>query len=142
MEKTKLGISVSLLAAAVCLLGYFGGYVITGLLVGYILLKEENEGLKKLSVKVILVMLVFSVLSTLIGLIPSLENLISSFIQIFDADFYTQFADRVFNFLYNVLSLLKTVVFLLLGYSALTGKTVKIPVLDSLVDGLLDAHMN
>ena len=142
MEKSKLGISVCLLAAVVCLLGFYGGYVITGLVVGYILLKEENVWLKKLSVKVVLVMLVFSLLSTLIGLLPNLENLICSFVQIFTPDFYGSFIDRVFNFLYNVLSILKTVVFLLRGYSALTEKNVTIPVLDDLVNKLLDKHMN
>ena len=50
MEKTKLGISVSLMAAAVYLLGLLSGYTVTILLVGYILLKEEDMWLKKQSV--------------------------------------------------------------------------------------------
>lgn len=134
MEKSKLGISVSLLAAAVCLLGYYGGYVITGLLVGYILLKEENEWLKKLSVTVVVVMLSFSILSTAVSLIPNVLNVGYSFIQIFNGDFYIYFIDRIFNFLSNVLSICKMAVFLLLSYFALTGKDINIPVLDKLLD--------
>ena len=46
MEKTKLGISVALAAAALYFLGLFGGYIITGIAVGYVLLREES--LKKI----------------------------------------------------------------------------------------------
>ena len=46
MEKSKLGIPVTLLAAAAALLGLYGGYVAVIVLVGYVLLVEENEWLK------------------------------------------------------------------------------------------------
>mgnify|MGYP006974627764 CR=1 FL=1 len=49
MEKTKLGISVSLMAAAVYLLGLLSGYTVTILLVGYILLKEEDMQEKQIT---------------------------------------------------------------------------------------------
>ena len=43
MQKTRLGISVGLLGAGVCFLGLVGGYLVTAILAGYILLFEENE---------------------------------------------------------------------------------------------------
>lgn len=141
MTKSKLGISVSLLAAATWLLGYYGGYVITGLAVGYILLKEEDEWLKKMAARTIVMMLAFSVASTVINLIPTALNVIYSFVQIFNADFYIYFIDRIFNFLSTVLSVVKLVVFLGMGFIALTGKEFKIPVLDKWLDKLLSKHM-
>ena len=141
MEKTKLGIPVTLMAAVVCLLSYYGGYIIAGILVGYILLKEENEWLKKLAAKAIVVLLSFSVASTLINLIPTALNVIYSFIRIFNVDFYLYFIDQVFNFLSTVLSVLKMVVFLLMGYNALSCKDLKIPVLDDLLEKLYNKYM-
>ena len=43
MQKTKLGISVGLLGAAIYFMGLFGGYLVAVLLAGYILMFEENE---------------------------------------------------------------------------------------------------
>src|SRR5574344_1340231 len=47
MEKTKLGIPVGLLGAAMLFACYFGGYLVSFVLAGYILLFEENAWLKR-----------------------------------------------------------------------------------------------
>lgn len=138
MEKTKLGISTTLLAAVVCLLGYYAGYVITAIAVGYILLKEENEWLKKMSVKVIALMLVFSILPTLIHLIPNIISLVESLCYLFTEEYFEFNYSGIFNFLSSVVDLLKKVVFLLLGFFALIGKNFKIPVLDDLLDKMMN----
>ena len=137
MERSKFGIPVTLLAAVLCLLGYYGGYVITGILVGYILLKEDSIALKKLSVKVIVAMLCFSVLSTLISLIPSVIGLVESLIRLFNDEFYMGNYYKFFDFFNSIVSLLRTVVFLLLGFHALSGKEFKIPVVDNLLNKYL-----
>jgi len=57
MYKTKLGISVGLMGALFCILGLVSGlsWVILGI-TAYILLREENEWLRRLSIKVLLVL--------------------------------------------------------------------------------------
>ena len=124
MEKTKLGISVALTAVVVTLLGYYGGYVIGGIAIGYVLLQEQNEWLKKHALRVLALMLSFSVASTLLWLIPDVLNLFYSFMELFNVHIYINVVNSCFNFLGNVLSLLKTVVFVLL--SAVAGICVKI----------------
>ena len=143
MEKTKLGIPATLMAAIICLLSYYGGYVIAGVMVGYVLLMEENESLKKLALKVLTILLTFSVINTVLTLIPDVISTIRSLIYVFDEYAYSEEfigagLNRFVNFLSYLLSLVKTVLFLLLGYFSLTGKEFKIPVLDDLFDKLLN----
>jgi hypothetical protein len=134
MEKTKLNISVTLFAAAAALLGLYGGYVITGILVGYALLKEENLWLKKFCVKVLMLMLAFSAISTLIGLVPNILEIFYSFLRIFGVNFYLSFIHNVCNTLQAAFSVLRPVAFILLTVFALLGKDIKIPGVDKFVE--------
>ena len=134
MEKTKLHIPATLLAAFACLLGYYGGYVILGIVVGYVLLAEENAWLKKFCLKILILMLGFSLASTVLNLLPSLLQLMYSFLEIFNVHVYLSFVHNAFNFIGQVLSLAKTLLFLLLGAATLMGKDVKIPGLDSFIE--------
>ena len=140
MEKTKMGISVALMTAICWLLGYYGGYVVTALLVGYILLKEENVALKKSALKVFAVMLLFSLLNTVIYLIPNLLNVLYSFLEIFNVHIYLSFIDRICNFISNVVGIVKLAFFLIMAVLPLTGKEFKVPLVDELLDKLLVQH--
>lgn len=134
MEKTKLNLSVAMVAAAAWLLGLYGGYVITGILIGYVLLKEESQWLKKNCLRVLIVMLTFSVAFTVINLLPNLLELLYSFLRIFKVNIYLDFVHSIFNLLYSAVSFIKTVVFLLMAVAAALNKDFKIPVLDPFVE--------
>lgn len=134
MQKTKLGISVTLMAAALYFLGLYGGYVITGVLVGYILLKEEDTGLKKEAVRVLLLMLLFSLVGTALNLVPNILSIFSGLLEIINVHYYFSFFHNVFGVFSSVLSLLKTVAFVALGLAAVFGKSVKLPVIDPLIE--------
>ena len=138
MQKTRLGISVPLMGLIVCLCGMFAGYTVAILVAGYKLLAEENIWLRKTAAKVIALMLAFSVLSAIVGLIPDVWGVIENFIGIFKEYFYVSFIDRIFNFLSSVVSLARFFVFALLSYKALTQGTIKVPV----VDTILNKHFN
>ena len=137
MNKTKLGISVGLMAALLWLLGYFAGYTVIAIAVGYVLLVEENGWLKKQALRVIGLMLLFSLVSVVINAIPSLLELWYSIRNL--ADKYTHYEDvhKVFNLLSNILSLVKTWTFVIMGVLMLFGKNFKVPVVDSLIDKLV-----
>ena len=85
--KAKLGISVGLLGAAVYFSALFGGYIPVFLLVGYVLLFEENEWLKKSAVKAAVLMVSISVLLAVIGLIPDLLSWINTLVAVFKGSF-------------------------------------------------------
>ena len=53
MQKTRLGISVGMLGAAVYLTGLFSGYLVAILMAGYVLLCEENGWLKRSVIKAV-----------------------------------------------------------------------------------------
>ena len=142
MEKTKLGINASLMAAVVCLLCYYGGYVVTALVVGYVLLVEESAYLKRFVLKVLALLLAFSLLSTVFNLLPSMLSLVRSFIYIFDKYAYNDaFGDwiyRISEFWSSVISMGKMVLFLLMGAMSFLGKELTIPGFDKLLDKYLE----
>lgn len=134
MEKTKLNLSVAMVAAAAWLLGLYGGYVITGILIGYVLLKEDSQWLKKNCLRVLMLMLTFSVAFTVIDLLPSMLELLYSFLRIFKVNIYLDFVHNIFNLIYSIVSLIKTILFILMGVAAAMNKHFKIPVLDSFIE--------
>ena len=142
MGKTRIGIPAAVVAAMLCLLGYYGGYMVTILAAGYVLLAEESEVLKRLAVKVLVFMFAFSLLNTAIYLIPNLVSLFRSLISIFSSSalgdgFYAGWLYRSAEFGASLINMLEMVVFLLMGTFALIGKELKIPVLENLLDKYL-----
>lgn len=135
--KTKLGISVSLMAALLYLGGLFGGYIVLTLLVGYVLLKEEDVWLRKSAVKAVGVCLAYSLIGFVIGLLPDVIGILSSFLNIFEVYFTIDFIERIASFLYNILSLLRNVVLLLLAFGALMHKDGQTDPLDKLADKVI-----
>lgn len=134
MEKTKLGVSVGVFGAFIYVAALFGGYVASILLAGYVLLMESNEWLKKTSVKALATLACFSFLSLLIGVIPDVLNWIVSLINVFGTNLYFSFINEVFNVIIQLISLLKDVVFIALIYKALNQGTIKLPVVDNLIN--------
>ena len=138
MQKTKLGISVGLLGAAIYFLGLVGGYVITGLLVGYVLLFEENIWLKKLAVKVVALMLLFSILESAVGLIPGTVDFVNSIFYVFDGEFTLTALTRIVLVIKRALTLTQTVLFLMLGFKSLSQGSIRISMIDNLVSKYMD----
>lgn len=132
--KAKLGISVGLLGAATYLMALFGGYTPLLLLVGYILIVEENIWLKKAAIKSIALCMFFSLINSVIGLIPSLIYLIDDLLSIFDSSFSIPTITSIIIFLQSAVSLVKTVFLLGLGITALNQGTIKFPFIDKLID--------
>lgn len=139
MEKTKIGISVGLFAAATYLLGLFGGYVVIALVAGYVFLKEDSAWLKKQCVRTVALMLLFSLANGIVGLIPEFFSIISNIIGPFSDRYVSfSFADRLYSILYHLLNIGKVVLFVLLALGALKQAKGKLPVIDDLIDKYLD----
>ena len=134
MQKTKLGISVGLLGALLYFSGFFGGYVITIIMSGYVLLAEENMWLRKASVKAVALMVVFSILPSLLSLIPGAIEIINEICALFESYFTVPYISNIINLLQNVIYFVEKLVFLGLGLKALTQGTIQIPVVDDMVN--------
>lgn len=134
MQKTKLGVSVGLLGAAIYFMGLFSGYLVAILLAGYVLLCEDNEWLKKSAVKAVSVMVLFSFLVTVVNLIPNAISIIDYIVSMFGGNFYVAFLSNLVSAVVAVLDIIEKLVLLGLGAKALNQGTITIPVVDRLIN--------
>lgn len=138
MSKTKFGVAVGLTAAAVYLAGLFGGYTILFLLAGYCLLFEDNAWLKKTCVKAVALSLVFSILYSVISLIPNAFSIVSDILNLITLNVRFSFINNVCNILRSAVSLAETLLFLVLSYLAVHEGTIAVPVVDKLISKYMD----
>lgn len=137
MLKTKLGISIAFLGAATYFLVAYTGISswVTLLIVAYVLYAEENEWLKKTVVKAVAVSLFFSILYFVVGWFDNVASIINIIIHWFDktADYF-EIPARLTDLFRQIISLASDVILVLLGVFALKMKTIKVPVVDALID--------
>lgn len=135
MEKTKLGISQGLLGAVVYFSAALLGYISLFIIGGYILLIEKTEWLKKCVVKAIALMLIYSLISTVIGIIPQVFSFGSGDESLFGSYYlYLTGTYSILAAVLMVLNLVRTVLFIVLGVKALNEKTIRIPIVDRIID--------
>ena len=87
MNRTRLGISVGLLAAGLFLAPIVSGTLGLILLVGYVLLFETDPWLRRAATKAAVVVFFFGLLGALINLIPNAIGLINHAFSIFGGNF-------------------------------------------------------
>lgn len=138
MEKTKLGVSVGLVGAAVFFCALFGGYTPALLVAGYVLLFEESAWLKKTCVKAIALMMCISVLVTGIDLIPDLLRWVSDFLGLIKLNISFSIIYSIVNLLTDAIYIVKVLFFLMLGLKALKQENFAISFVDNLVDKYMD----
>lgn len=134
MQKTKIGISVGMLGAAIYLTGVFSGYLVPVILTGYVLLFEENEWLKRSAVKAISLMLFFSFITVLINLIPDVMKCIDYVVSMFGGNFYIGFISKLVNAVTSIIDIIEKVLFIVLGVKALNQSTIAVSVVDKLIN--------
>ena len=134
MQKTKLGISVGLLGALLYFSGLFGGFVITIIMAGYVLLAEENMWLRKVCVKAVALMVAFAAIPAILGLIPGAIQVINEICALFDSYFSVPYINQIIELLKDIVFFIEKLVFLGLGLKALTQGNIQIPVVDDLVN--------
>ena len=138
MQKTRLGISVGLLGAAIYLTALFGGYIPLILLAGYTLLFEENPWLKRSAVKAAVIVFAFALLSALIGFIPNAIELIDDIFGVFKGSFSIPVLPSILSLVSTVLSILQKVILVVLGIKALTQGGMAIGIIDKTVSKHID----
>ena len=134
MEKAKLGISVGIAAAAIYFIAYFGGYIPAILMAGYVLIAEENQWLKRSAVKAVATLACFSALFAVIGLLPDALSWIGSVAYLFNGNFSYGVISKILSVITGALDIAKTVIFLMLGFKALTLSNVKVPFVDNFLN--------
>ena len=138
MQKTRLGISVGMLGAAIYLTGLFSGYVVAVLMAGYVLLFEENSWLKRSAVKAVSLMVFFSFITVLINLIPNAISSINYIASMFGSSFYAVFITNLVSAVTSIIDIIEKLLFIGLGVKALNQGTITAPVVDKLVSKYMD----
>ena len=127
--KTKLGISAGMMGAILYFTALFGGYVPLFIAAGYVLIKEENTFVRTAAFKSTILLLFFSAVSTLLSsfneILSIIGNLFDTFIKV-PLNF-----DDIFN---SIISLIKTVVFVIFGIMAFKQEDIRIPPIDDAID--------
>lgn len=134
MQKTKFGISVGLLGAAIYFMGLFGGYFVVALLAGYVLLFEENEWLRKSAVKAVSTMVCFSLFIVIINLLPNAISFINYIASMFGGSFHIAFISNLVSAVTSAIDIIEKVLFIGLGVKALSQGTIVVPVVDNLIN--------
>ena len=134
MKNLKLGIPTALYGAIMFFTALFDNYLIPILMAGYILLTEEELLLRRSAVKTVALLIVFALGSAAINLLPDFFSLINHFVSLFGGFFYVSVISELAGIANDALDILKTVLFVLLGVSALQQKKIAIPVIDKMLD--------
>ncbi len=134
MQKTKLGVSVGLLGAAIYFVSLFGSYIVPVIFVGYVLLFEDNEWLRKSSVKAIAVLICFSLLGTAIHIIPDVIECIDDIAIVFNGRVNAALLSKIENALSSATGIIEKVLFIGLGLKALNQGSISVPVVDKLIN--------
>ena len=139
MEKTKLGISVGMLAAIVYFSTAVFGYLALLVVGGYILFVEKTEWLKKCVIKAVVLMMLYSLISTVIGVIPQFLNFGGGEDGLFGSYYlYLTGTYQIVAVVLVLLNLMRIVLFIALGVKALQEKTITIPIVDRFISAYMD----
>ena len=136
MQKTKLGITIGMLSAVIYFTALFGGYVSLLLVVGYVLLFEQNDWLKRVCYKAVALSIVFSVAVVVVNLIPQALGCLSNFLTIFNGHISYSVVTSIVNMVIGVINILETVLFLFLGIKAFTLQDIKVKKIDKFIEKL------
>ena len=115
----------------------FGGYIASIVLAGYVLLAEENIWLRKSAVKAVLLMVTFSIISTVVYFIPQIMTIINDVFEIFGGSFYPVFIYSLADIMQIVVSIVESILFIVLGLKAFDQGTLKVPLIDSIVNAYM-----
>lgn len=136
MQKTKLGMSIGLLSAVIYFTALFGGYIPLFMIAGYVLIFEQNDWLKRVCFKAVILLIAFSMITAIVGVLPNLMNSFSNFIQIFHGDFSYVLLSRIVNIFNDIMSIIKVILFIMLGFKAYKIQDIRISNIDKIIDNM------
>ena len=133
-NKTKLGVSLALFSACIYFVALFSSYIPLLLLVGYVLLREDNLWLKQNAVKAVVIVVFFDLISSLIGFIPDTMSVINGVIGIFGSDsINVPILNKIISLVKDLLYYAEKVILILLGFMSLKMGFVRIGFIDNII---------
>lgn len=136
MQKTKLGLSVTFVAACLYFFGLFST-IPAVLLIGYVLLKEDDEWLKKMAVKSLIVVLVFWVANGVLGAIGDVFSFLSVITNWFNMG-RVSVPFNLTSLISYALSAVKFLAMVVLGLQALKHESMPLGPIEGMVDSAVN----
>ena len=134
MFKTKLGISVGLMGSIACVLGAILGLQWPFLaIVAYILFKDENEWLRRITLKVTIILLAGAVITLVVpyvfGTIYDVIDIFLDDVDMLDITWTRKFSDIIVKYTRIIID----VVLIFMGLKALKQGHVSVKAVDNLI---------
>lgn len=134
MEKTKLGISVNLLAALTYLSVLISGNLTAVLLIGYILLMEQDSWLRKSAVKAIVLSFGIGAVIATLNLLPDFLFWLNTLLNVFTGNLNYGVLSSIVAVFTRALDIIKTILLILLGLKALKHQDLAVAKVDQVVN--------
>lgn len=138
MKKSNLGVSVGFIGALAYLAAFVNSFVGLVLIVGYVLLREENIWLRKNVLKALVIYIGLVLLNVAVRFVPNFFGLIDTFMSIFRISFVNAALTAVSATCYKLLNYAGKLLYLALGVMALTQRTIAFAPLDKFIDKLVN----
>lgn len=138
MQKTKLGISVGLMGAGLYLIGLFS-FIPAFLLAAYVLLREDNEWLRRTAVRVVIIITGFYVLRTGVDMLQEILGIVNNILGLVPIlRLHISFPLNLDSIADYAISLVMELVLIVNGFKALSGGSAKVGFADKIMTNHVD----
>lgn len=135
MQKSKLGISVNLLAALVYMIILISNSPLAAaVVVGYILLVETDPWLRRAAVKAIVVFLGIALLIEIIRLLPNALSWLNQLLDVFDQNISYGKLTLIISVITHGLTIIRTILMIVLAMKAFKRQDIAVVKVDQVVD--------
>lgn len=133
MQKTKLGISVGLFGALLYIMGMIS-FLTLMIAVGYVLLFETNEWLRKSALKALVIVSVFYLLQIFVGIGSDIFATLNGFVGWFDTGFRFDYPLNLDTIILNGLDTIKYIILVVLAIKGYKQGSIKLKKIDKIVE--------
>lgn len=135
MQKTRLGISVNLLAALIYFAALVSGdFVVLIVLTGYVLLMESDLWLRRAAVKATVLYVGIGLLISAVYLIPNFVNWLDTLLKVFEQSISYNKLNDIIAVIVSGLSFIRKVLMIGLGLKMLKHTDMAVAKVDKIVD--------
>jgi len=133
VQKTKLGISVGMMGAALYFLGYVN-FLCLVILAGYVLLFESNEWLKRTAVKAVAIVIGFSLISLVVGFGNDIFSTLNGILSWFDVSDRLSWPAKLDTIILNTAEAAEKLILLILGIKAFKQSSFTVKPIDNVIN--------
>lgn len=140
MLKTKLGVSIALVGAAMYFLGAIS-FTPAILLAGFVLIMEQNDWVRRQAAKMIAVVVFFGALSIMVGWLDDICSILNIIVHWFDKTAnYLYIPANLTSLCQYIITMVKEILLIVMGFMALNMKGIRIGIIDKLLDKFMSTN--